>query len=66
MIAQGQAVSRAAVWPVKEGNGVLAELSAVIRAGHTEEKAGGSRGLGARGKPLGLGQAMPSVMRLRD
>ena len=67
MITQGHAVSRAAVWPVKAGNGVLAELIAVIRAGHTEEKAGGSRGLGARGKPLRLGQAgNPFVMRLRD
>ena len=40
MITQGHAVNKAAVWSVKEGNGVLAELIAVIRAGHTEEKAG--------------------------
>lgn len=49
LITQGHAASRAAVWPVQDGNGVLAELIAVIRAGHTEEKAGWEAGVLGRG-----------------
>lgn len=45
MITQGHAACRAAVWPVKVRNGVLAELIAVIRAGHTEKKAGWEAGV---------------------
>lgn len=66
MITQGHAASRAAVWPVKEGNGVwrssLLSYGPVTR----RRKRDGRPGVWGEGQATGTGAGNPFVMRLRD
>lgn len=60
MITQGHASSRAAVWPLK-GETECWRSSLLSYGPVTRRESGmGGRGLGVRGKPLGLGQAIQS------